>query len=146
MQGQVPAERAARIGDQLEAVDHLGIEYPTTVHQPFFPQAGGRVLRIVVMPFVALIAAAMVPASVNAITPTDGYNVAVYIIAAVAMFAILWRPAVWVVADGYPAIEWPRIPKPSLSYTKRRDNRYDLKADPEYQKRYQERMKEYGSK
>ena len=104
------------------------------------------VLRIVVMPVTALIAAAMMPASVNAITPNDGYNVAVYIIAAVAMYAILWRPAVWVVADGYPAIEWPRIPKPSLSYTKRRDNRYDLKEDPEYQRIYRERIKEYGSK
>ena len=102
------------------------------------------VLRIVVMPFAALIAAVMVPGTVNAIKPTDGYNVAVYIIAAVAMYGTLWRPAVWVVADGYPAIEWPRIPKPSLAYTKRRDNRYDLKADPEYQKRYQERMKEYS--
>ena len=103
-----------------------------------------RVLRVVVMPFAALIAAAMTPATVNAITPTHGYNVVVYIVAAVAMFGILWRPAVWVVADGYPAIEWPRIPKPSLSYTKRRDNRYDLKEDPEYQRRYRERMKEYS--
>ena len=74
--------------------------------------------RILVAVPVALTAAAMVSASVNAITPTAGYNnVIFYAVAAVALYGVLWPPTAMVIANGYPSL-------PRLRFPKRRNRHY----------------------
>ena len=78
----------------------------------FINGVGGAVaFRLLVAVPVALTAAAMVPASVNVIISTAGYNVIIYAVAAVALYGVLWPPTAMVIANGYPSQFRLRLPK-----------------------------------